>query len=225
MHWSVPKMWTEDCWIIGGGPSMLQQFDVPSDVIQKVEKGELPFSTYSDYLTPLHSKNVIGTNISFMLGEWISVLYFCDARFYRTHFDQISAFRNLKVTCVNHLDRELLPYSTNVKRLKRDYKPGLSNRPEFICWNNNSGGAAINFATLAGAKRILLLGFDMKAQDKKTHWHNAYKTPTLNATFRNFLKRYPVIADDARRIGVEILNVNPDSALDAFPKVSLKDVL
>jgi hypothetical protein len=223
--WKVPQMWTGDCWIIGGGNSIAQQFDIPSDIIEKVNKGELPYSTYGKYLTPLHSKNVIGTNVAFMLGEWVSVLYFCDARFFREHHKAILAFRNLKVTCVSHLDRHLQPATTNIKRLRRDYKAGISLKPDLIHWNHNSGAAAINFAILAGAKRIMLLGFDMNSQTGKTHWHSVYKNNTPRNTFTRALKKFPEIAIGAKKAKVEILNVSPDSAIECFPKVSLKDVL
>lgn len=224
-YWKVPRMWTGDCWIIGGGNSITQQFGIPLDIVAKVKSGELPYSTYSDYLAPLHSKNVIGTNVAYKLGDWISVFYFCDARFFREHREGILAFRNLKVTCVSHLDTNLLPYQTNIKRLKRDYKFGLSTKPNTIHWNANSGAAAINFAFLAGAKRILLLGFDMLPQDGATHWHSAYKIQTPKNSFARFLKKFPDIAADAKRHKIEILNVSPNSALECFPKVSLKEVL
>lgn len=223
--WKVPKMWTEDCWIIGGGPSMLQQFEVPSELITKVEGKELPFSAYSDYYKPLHSKNVIGTNMAFMLGNWISVLYFCDAQFFRVNKDSIAAFPNIKATCVSNLGKAFSVEAASIKRLKRDYKFGLSFEQDMICWNHNSGAAAINFAILAGAKRILLLGFDMKPQEGRTHWHNAYPNKTERASFKRFLRRFPDIASAAKRAGVEILNVSPDSAIDCFPKVTLKEVL
>lgn len=204
---------------------MLQQFGVSGEVISKVEKGRLPFSTYSEYLAPLHTKNVVGTNIAFMLGSWVSVFYFCDRTFFRVHREKILAFPNLKVTCVSSLDRNLLPETLNIKRLKRDYRPGLSFKPDTICWNHNSGAAAINFAILAGAKRILLLGFDMNPQDGRTHWHNAYSSNTLRASFNRFLSKYPALAADAKKNKIEILNISPNSALDCFPKMELKDVL
>lgn len=225
VYWTIPKMWNGDCWIIGGGTSMLHQFGIPSDIISKVEKKELPLSAYSEYLSPLHSKTVISTNVAFMLGEWITATYFCDAQFFRNYKNDLLKFRNLKITCVNHIDRHLLPETTNIKRLKRDYKPGLSFRPDTIAWNKNSGAAAINLAVLAGAKRILLLGFDMRLQEGRTHWHNVYSMKTPNPSFKRFLERYPEIAKDAKKAGVEILNISPDSALDCFPKLSLKEVL
>lgn len=225
MHWRIPKMWTEDCWIIGGGPSMLHQFGVPSDVIGQVREGKSPYSVYGDYLSPIHSKNVIGTNLAFMLGDWVSVMYFCDAQFLRKYIDKVLTFRNLKVTCVNQLGGVSENLQTNIKRLKRDYRSGLSTKPDTIQWNHNSGAAAINFASLAGAKRILLLGFDMVVHPEGTHWHNLYGKQTPPNSFKRFMRNFPKIAEDAKKLKVEILNVSPTSALDVFPKVALKDVL
>lgn len=219
-------MWTGECWIIGGGPSLVQQFGIPPDVVEKVKAGGLPYSTYGDYLAPLHNKNVIGTNVAFKLGNWVSVLYFCDSRFYRMNMEEINNFPNIKATCSSSFGKEIETKMRNVKRLKRDYRGGLSTRRDTINWNQNSGAAAINFAVLAGAKRILLLGFDMCQQEEQTHWHTAYGTVrTHKNVFKRFLQKFPAIAEDARKRGVEILNVCPDSAISSFPKVSLKEVL
>lgn len=224
-------MWKDgEAWIIGGGPSMPKQFGVPEEIINKVRAKELPISAYSEYLHQIHDKNSIGVNLSFMLGPWVSVMYFCDRTVFRIYREEMSTFTNIKATCTNHLDRELLPASTNIKRLKRDMRHGLSHAKDTICWNGNSGGAAINFAIHAGVKRVLLLGFDMKA-DKTTHWHTGtkesclYNHPTSAQVYQRFMKAMPVIEKEAKERKVEILNVNLDSAIEAFKKVSLQEVL
>ncbi len=227
--WSVPKMWDGgDCWIIGGGVSMPRQFGIPESVIEGVSSRQAPVSVYSDYLSQLHNKNVIGVNISFMLGDWVSVLYFCDTSFYRVYHKEINAFHNLKVTCVNHLPRTMLPSTRNIKRLRRDMRKGLGRDPGLIQWNYNSGVAAMNFATHAGVKRIILLGFDMKPLEGKTHYHSGirnYRNSTVPATFRKFLRSFPNVATDAKKMKVEILNVSPESALTCFRKVKLEELL
>ena len=74
--WQVPKMWEGgECWIIGGGPSMPLQFGVPEDVVRGVLAGQLPFSTYSPFLSPIHDKHVIGINAAFLLGPWLDVIF------------------------------------------------------------------------------------------------------------------------------------------------------
>lgn len=229
-HWKPPKMWQDGtCWIIGGGTSLPRQFGVPEKVIKSVESQEEDISVYSEYLKPLHDQHVIGVNMAFLLGDWISALYFCDRGFFRSYRKQVLNFKNLKVTDTASLGRPLNEYGLNIKRMRRDNRKGLCNRQDTICWNMNSGAAAINFAVHLGATRIMLLGFDMKpSSEGLTHWHAGhlnYTRPTLEPVFKRFLKGFPVIANDARRRGIEILNVNPDSAIEDFKKVSLKDVL
>lgn len=228
-YWEPPNMWQDgECWILGGGSSLPRQFGVPEELIKKVENKEEPIASYSEYLKPIHDKHVIGTNLSFLLGNWISMLYFCDTTFYRRYYKEIANFHNLKVTCVNHIDRNLLPTTRNIKRMKRDNRTGLSKTLNTICWNYNTGAAAIDFAAHVGVKRILLLGFDMKPLNGKTHWHQGYEgylKPTRDIVFDRFLKVFPKIAEDAKKEGIEILNVTEDSAIDLFKKVNLKDVL
>lgn len=228
-YWKIPKMWKGgEAWIIGGGLSMPRQFGIPEEVIENVTTQQDTIEVYSDYLKPIHDKHVIGVNVAFMLGDWVSVLYFCDPGFFRSYLVDILSFHNIKATCCNHLARHLLPQSRNIKRLKRDMRPGLSDKADTICWNDNSGGAAIDFAVHAGVKRILLLGFDMKYVDNRTHWHEGFETYQKEynpATYRKFLRRFPVIAQAAKRRGIEILNVSQDSAIKEFSKVELKEVL
>jgi len=228
-NWVIPRMWDSgECWIIGGGLSFPRQFGVPESIIKKVMNKELTMSAYSDYFKPLHDRNVIGTNVAYLLGDWISVLYFCDLRFYRENIKQLENFKNLKVTDTGNLPASKAYEQRNIKKLKRDTLFGLSEYADSLRWNHNAGAGAINLAFLFGVKRILLLGFDMKA-DKygNTHWHTGLVNYgiTTQATFKKFVKCFPDIANDAARNHVEIINVNPDSAIIEFPKVSLKDVL
>jgi hypothetical protein len=93
--------------------------------------------------------------------------------------------------------------------------------------NGNSGAAAINFATLAGAKTVLLLGFDMKAgPNGEKHWHPDHPKPCVQSQcFDDWLHRFAAIATAAERQGVEVINCTPDSALTCFPRMPLEDAL
>lgn len=229
-NWKVPNMWQDgSCWIIGGGPSMPRQFGVPESVIEKVAKKELPLSVFSDYMKDIHNDHIIGTNIAFLLGSWVSALFFCDVQpFFENNTENLKSFRNLKVTNAQNFNDKNLKAAKDakVKILGKDYEPGLSTDPKVIKWNNNSGGAAINLASLMGVKRILLLGFDMIPNvEGKTHWHAQYNHKTDKKDFERFLKGFPFIQQHAKKLGIEILNVNKDSAIDSFKKVELKEVL
>ena len=225
MRWQVPRMWNgEDVWIIGGGPSTMRQFDVPEQVIQSViEKGQ-SLSVYSEYFRPLHDKHVIGVNVAYMIGTWIDMVFFGDSNFFLKQEHGLARFPGLKVSCHPQTDRIVW-----IKYLAHDktHSKGISSNPRLVSWNQNSGAAAINVAAHAGAKRIILLGFDMSL-DKQgaTHWHSIYRQgKKVIPPFQKHLKGFPMIAIDARRMGIEILNASPESAIRCFKKVTVKEIL
>lgn len=104
---------------------------------------------------------------------------------------------------------------------------GLSLDPEYLVTGSHSGWQALNVAVLAGARRILLLGFDAKEplHGEKGHWFGEHKTPTPIAAYAAYRNAYKAGARAVEAAGVIVLNCSPGSAIDAFPHVSLADAL
>lgn len=228
MSWSVPKLWKNDeCWIIGGGTSIPHQFNIPKKLVKEVCSGEKDLSYYKPYLKILENKNTIGVNNSYLLGEKIvDISFFGDTGWFKKHKDALKKRNMLTVTC--SLQPETLLSNYGVKFLDRIFtkKYGISTKDGYVCWNNNSGAAAISMAYLLGVKKIYLLGFDMYMEDEVSHWHpphfgNTYKVPP----FHKHLEGFKHIAEDAEKLGLEIINVSPNSRIKQFPKVSLKDIV
>lgn len=202
--WTAVRIWqSSTAYILGGGPS-LKSMD----------------------LSPLHDKRVIGVNNAYQLGDWVDVCWFGDSQWYDNHRERLEQFPGMRVHCCNrHADRP------GTKRIMRGKPVGIDPRPSFIAWNGNSGASAINLAYHFGAKRVVLLGFDMKFGDLgENNWHNDHKLPSRKGRhpwdpYPGFLKNFPDIKRDADRLGFEIFNATPDSALDVFPKVKLEEVL
>jgi len=238
MRWSVPPIWEGgDVWILGGGSSVPKQFGIPDDVIQNVVKGISPPSAYSPYMSALHNKHVIGINVAYLIGEWIDMCFFGDGKFFTPHKERLAKWPGLKVTCFKGLEK--VPW---VKYLLQDaaHSRGISKDPSTVSWNVNSGSAAISVAAHTGAKRIILLGFDMRFNNEgERHWHHLYKgvssePPIIKGRrratnppfdFSRHLRGFPQIAEDARKMGIEILNASPDSAITQFPKFTVKELL
>jgi hypothetical protein len=230
MIWTVPRIWEGgEVWIIGGGPSVPKQFGIPDSVIQRVIAGESP-SLYSPYMEAIHKKHVVGINVSYLIGEWVDVAFFGDMNFFLQHQERLAKFPGLKVCCHPQIEKHKW-----IKYLARDNtkNKGISNTPQQVCWNHNSGSAAISFVTHAGAKKIVLLGFDMKLNGKEQqHWHDLYgrianrnfKKPQ-HMPFERHLRGFSEIAKDAKRLGVEIINVSPDSAIQEFERISVEEYL
>jgi len=230
MIWTVPRIWEGgDVWIIGGGPSMPKQFGIPDKVIQNVVSGTSPPSVYSPYMKFLHDKHVIGVNIAYKIGDWMDMVFFGDGGFFLEHIQEISRFPGLRVSC--NPTTESHPW---VKTLARDlrHNKGITVNPRAVSWNHNSGAAAISVAAHAGASRIFLLGFDMCKINGDQHWHDLYGKKNSNKPkkemhlpFDRHLMGFPYIAKDAAKMGIEIINVCPESAIKEFRKVSLKEVI
>jgi len=232
MTWIIPKMWEGgECWIIGGGPSLTVEFEIPQEIVSKVRSQELPLSAFSPFLSSIHDKHVIGVNAAFLLGNWIDIAFFGDSGFYFKNIRAMNQFPNLKVGCNKNLLSK--PNVKQVKVVHRDGKhpSGITKRPNYVSWNLNSGAAAINFAYHLGVKTIYLLGFDNKLNEEEhQHWHAHYKNAHRKKAphklpFHRFQRGYPVIAKDAHRLGLTIINVSRDSAILSFKKARLFEVL
>jgi hypothetical protein len=169
MDWVVPRIWEGgDVWILGGGPSIMRQFNIPNEVTEKVLHKQLTPEAYSPYMEAIHKKHVIGINVAFLIGTWIDLVFFGDNGFFVNHKDALYKFPGLKVSCTENI--RLYPW---IKFLARDKSTpnGITTNPRTISWNKNSGSSSISIAVNAGAKRIFLLGFDMKLNETNNqHW-------------------------------------------------------
>lgn len=212
----------------------MTQFNIPKEVQQSVLDGSSPPNVYSDYLKPLHNKHVIGINVAYLIGDWVDIVFFGDSGFFLSNKTKLANFKGLKVCCHPSVEK-----TGWVKFVGRDTKHprGISPNPVKVSWNENSGAAAISLAAHAGAKRIILVGFDMKLNDEaKQHWHGVYRSGGVSAQpkdrrkpmslpFDRHLRGFDAIASDAKALGIEIINANPDSAISQFPKYSVKELI
>lgn len=93
---------------------------------------------------------------------------------------------------------------------------------EGLCYGANVGLAALNLADVLGAETVYLLGFDCCAHEMRTHHHDLYPAEwrardvaTQNETYQIWLKDFRRWAPFVR---AKVVNLNPDSALDCFPR-------
>lgn len=79
----------------------------------------------------------------------------------------------------------------------------------------NSGLQGMRAAELLGAKRILLLGFDMAG----THYFGPHPAPLKNTTAKRFVKH---IEQFNKWSGCPVINCTPRSALKRFPMSTIE---
>lgn len=107
------------------------------------------------------------------------------------------------------------------------YRSGVvwSTEP-YVLGGKNSGLAAINCAWLMGAKRAVLLGFDMRPVEGRNNYHSTHPVSGKpNYTHRYVQIFIPEIAKASafiEKVGFVVINATPNSALTCFPKRSLE---
>lgn len=193
-----PVLWPDQTVaVIGGGPS-LQGLD----------------------LEPLRRAGVptIATNNAIFLAPWASVLFFADSRWWRWHGDKVDAEKTRVITAGSAI------FPGTLIRLRRDYQHILAPSPDSVA-GPDSGSMAINLAYHFGASRILLLGFDMRFQEGKAHWHEDHPTPSEEDSYiTRFAPNYPPLHAALAQVGVELIRCTP-SALTFIPEMPLTDAL
>lgn len=189
--------------IVGGGPSLIG-FD----------------------FRLLDNKKVIAVNKSFLELPNAEVLYFSDARFYHWmrefHNKEFSEFKGRKITAAL---KKYFPTSNDLEFYKFTGTAGIDMRHGCLRSNNNSGAAALNLAAQLGAKEIVLLGFDMKFDGNKSHYHDGYPIKNRERLFDNMLKYFDSMAEALRDLDIQIFNTSMSSAITCFPKAPIGDFL
>lgn len=109
--------------------------------------------------------------------------------------------------------------------LRHSGRDGISSDPGVLRTGTNSGHMAIGIAALAGATRIVLLGYDAKAaEDRRKHWFGDHPDKT-GPMFGEMVRCMRTAAPALAELGIEVLNATPGSAVDCFPSVSLEAAL
>lgn len=123
---------------------------------------------------------------------------------------------------------EPVPEYPDVRRIEVDKKSDvLVMRPGKTGSGGNSGFQALNLAVQWGARRVLLVGYDMRI-DLGVHWHGPHgyglNNPTEHLT-RRWVAALDGVAATLAGLGVEVLNCAPISALTAYRKTTLGEAL
>lgn len=98
-------------------------------------------------------------------------------------------------------------------------------KPGRIGSGGNSGHQAIGLAYAFGARRIVLLGYDMQRTDGETHHHGNHAGRLPNGgNFHEWRERMNDLAIDLRRQGVTVHNATRQTALKCFERVTAQDI-
>lgn len=159
------------------------------------------------------------------IAPWADVLYAADRLWWQNNREEAAKFAGIKMTLLpnGRLDLEL--HVDDVRVVGNGGPLGVDDRQDHIRTGWNSGYQAVHVAAHFGAKRILLLGFDMHAK-RGEHWHGDHRwRPGYQSRYELFANAFNKSAPEYAKRGVEIINCTPGSALKAFPMATLEEAL
>jgi len=215
--WQCPKMWAgSTVVVIGGGPSLrLLQWDL--------------------LWTMAKNSRFIACNDAYSL-RWPDICFFGDVGWHdiHSHLAAFEQYGGLKITpaleCLGFaglsvMERKPLNPAKAVECLKEE-------KSHQITWFGNTGVTAILLAAKLGAKRIVLLGFDMMVDsgDGKANWYHNLKSKPKPSIYSKFIVNAGLLAAAMHTIypDVDVVNglVAPyKSALSVFETMDWKEAL
>lgn len=200
--WTAPRLWPgETVFVLASGPSL-----------NKID------------LSLLKGRRVIAVKSSWLMYPDADVLFFADGRWWQQPLLRPKDFGGLIVTTAPGIPAP-------VKPMKKVPPTALSADPTCLALARTSTTGAINLAvhfTGPGGK-IVGLGVDGRlAPNGQRHCHGLKWPWAKGAEQKSFddqAAEYRAIAPSAKAMGVEIVNGNLESAIDAFPRLSFEECL
>lgn len=218
MYLTVKPIWRDEvCVILAGGPSL-----------RNIESFGPQLKMCQNFITINDSWRLLPSNIK-------AVNYFCDSSWWSMQLQKnprsIDGHRSFHEMIYSGFWITIDPGffdHPQVHFLKSTGQRGLELDPSCLRHGSNSGYQAINLAVHLGAKKIVLLGYDMKVVGYQTNWH---KEPRAEAKAyerciqQSMLPHFPSLVQPLKDLGVEVINANPESELTCFTRTTLEDAL
>jgi hypothetical protein len=169
---------------------------------------------------------VIAIKENVELAPWADVVYGCDAAWWKKRLG-LQEFKGLKVTWAGSNDHRPAPY-LDIRHVEITIKSDdLIFEPSGkLGSGGNSGFQALNLAVQFGAKRVLLIGFDMHDRSG-AHWYGRNNWPQGNNptedNFRRWRRAFELAAPKLKERGVEVFNASDISVLRCFERRKAED--
>lgn len=151
----------------------------------------------------------IAVNNAVFYTPWADMLYACDHKWWQYYSEGLSWYKGERWS---HQQ-----YANN-----RRFTGPL----QFRQFGGNSGHQAVQIATILGAKKIALLGFDQQYTNGIKHCHGDHPDDLGNASRVDHWPQYlETTSKDLKGMGVEVINLSRQTALRCFPRMTPEEFL
>lgn len=165
---------------------------------------------------------VIVVNSSWRAAPWADLLYACDFAWWDVHGAEVrKEFEGAGITACKKAAA-----LHGLHRVDGEHGPGLCTKPGTVYFGGNSGYQAIGLAFHLGARRIVLLGYDMQRTGGRSHWHGDHPEPLGNGnSFPLWLQRYGALAGALKTRRIDCVNASRETALRCFERATITEAL
>lgn len=152
------------------------------------------------------------------------VLLFTDHNWFEDNEDLVRAFAG-PIFTFNKESQIAYPALLRVENIHRhDFAVGHPPMRD----GRSSGHRAVSLAVMCGARRVVMLGYDMRVDPVtgRSHCHDKYQHTEPERAYRDeYVPSFTGWYASALMVGCEILNATPGSAVTEFPMLDLDDLL
>ncbi len=170
-------------------------------------------------------ERVVAVNDAYRLMPYAEILYACDPEWWAIH-DGCPWFKGERWSSHQPGSNEKMNVAARygINLIAGTDGNEFSMDPSFIRYGSNSGFQAINLAIHFGAKRIVLVGFDMRVNGSR-HFFGDHPDPLYNRVeFESLVPNFRMAAKALPK-EIAIINATPGSRLDCFPMMTLEEAL
>jgi hypothetical protein len=198
-----PAWATRPAVVIASGPSL------SDEQLQLVEQAHLEERVH-----------VIAVNNTIERAPWADVAYFGDYTAIKHYLPRLRPQSSCEWVTIDRAASErwrltyLRPATANGLSLDR------------VHLNGNSGAQGVGAAACFGARKIVLVAFDMRQVDGRAHWFGQHPKPLVQTQlYGQWLHQFEALAADAKKLGIDIVNCTPGSALRCVRAGNLEEEL
>lgn len=125
----------------------------------------------------------------------------------------VTSNRNTKARLGNLVNRLNINDLTNFMEVKSDYVQA------------SSGHTAACLGVYLGSKKIILIGFECKFINGKSHGHDDYRMDDTGPFKNRFLPGWKGLSLRFKELGVQVINSTPDSEIKDFEYMDLEKAI
>lgn len=163
---------------------------------------------------------VIAINDAYRLAPWADALYACDASWWDVHRG-VTSFAGAKYS---HSRDAAIKWG--LWWVDGRAAPGLSADPRYIHLGGNGGYQAMGISKHFGAKKLVLLGFDMQDTGGRSHWFGDHPEECRKArAFPKWIKNFEGAVPNLQAAGITVINASRETALTCFKRLAIEDAL